>query len=85
MAMGFFGENPNSLQLSFLEATIAVLKCKRPCALTEEHILIVYRSLQTKDAKELLNNPELKPKGHYQQRVAALLGYSNQNCWIGVS
>ena len=61
------------------------IETQKTCALTEEHIHIAYCSLQAEDAKELLNNPELKPKGHYQQRIAALLGYSNPNCWTGVS
>ena len=74
-------ENASSLQLRSLEATIAVLKSKRPHALTEEQkldIIVAYHSLQAEDAKELLENPEQKPKGHYQQRVAALLGYSTK-------
>ena len=74
-------ENASALQLRSLEATIALLKSKRPRALAEEQkqdILVAYHSLQAEDAKELLENPEQKPKGHYQQRVAALLGYSTK-------
>ena len=60
--------NASSLQLRSLETTIAVLKSKRPRALTEEQkqdILVAYYSLQAEDAKELLENPKPKPKGHY--------------------
>eukprot|EP00731_Ephydatia_muelleri_P025274 Em0017g357a len=59
----------------------AELKSKRPRALTEEQkldILVAYHSLQAEDAKEPLENPAQKPKGHYQQRVSALLGYSTK-------
>ena len=59
MATCISSENPSSLQLSSLETVIAVLKRKRPRALTEEQkqkldILIAYHSLQAEDAKELL-------------------------------
>eukprot|EP00731_Ephydatia_muelleri_P016301 Em0009g725a len=57
------------------------LKSKRPRALTEEQkldILVAYHSLQAEDAKEPLENPAQKPKGHYQLRVSALLGYSTK-------
>ena len=77
--MAVSSENASSLQLRSLETTIAVLKSKRPCALTLEQkqdILVAYRLLQAGDSKELLEDPEQKPKGHYQQWVAALLGYS---------
>ena len=77
--MAVSSENASSLQLRSLETTIAVLKSKRPRALTLEQkqdILVAYHSLQAGDSKELLEDPEQKPKRHYQQRVAALLGYS---------
>ena len=79
--MAVSSEDANSLQLRSLETTITVLKSKRPRALKEEQrldILVAYHSLQAEDAKELLENPEQKPKGHYQQQVAALLGYSTK-------
>ena len=43
-----------------------------------QNILVAYCSLQAGDARELLENPKQKPKEHYQQRVAALLGYSTK-------
>ena len=79
--MAVSSEDASCLNLRSLETTIAELKSKRPRALTEEQkldILVAYHSLQAEDAKEPLENPAQKPKGHYQQRVSALLGYSTK-------
>ena len=79
--MAVSSEDVSCLNLRSLETTIAELKSKRPRALTEEQkldILVAYHSLQAEDAKEPLENPAQKPKGHYQLRVSALLGYSTK-------
>eukprot|EP00731_Ephydatia_muelleri_P012927 Em0007g237a len=73
MATCISSENPSSLQISSLETTILcsieTQKTSRSYRGTYSHSI----QLPASDAKELLSNPELKPKGQYQQQVAHYL------------